>query len=128
LKSEYLVRANAGESSRSVSQADGRHLSNLHAERDQLQREVEELNITLDQAIKERDRLLEEDSRNCGLAHQTRRKKKENLQKDKGSKPGSVHKSNNMQSKEKASIKQINEARAALKSLKRQIEDTVDMI
>lgn len=127
LKSEFLVRAKAGESNSSESQADAKHLSNLQAERDQLQREVDELNISLDQAIKERDRLLEDHSRNRSLAYQTRRKKKENLQTDKGSKPGSLHKPNS-QPREKTSIKQIHEARAALKSLKRQIADTVDRI
>lgn len=128
LKSEYLVRANAGESNSSVGQADAKLLSNLQDERDKLQREVDELNISLNEAMKERDRLLEDHSRNCSLACQRRRKKKENLQKDEGSKSESLHKPNNTQSREKTTIKRTHESRAALKSLKRRIADTVDSI
>eukprot|EP00890_Picochlorum_soloecismus_P005767 jgi/Picsp_1/6191/NSC_03545-R1_---NA--- len=129
LKSEYQARANVVEPYNSHShKTDAKHIFNLQFEHEQLKKELDELNVTLDHAMKEHVRLLEEHSRNCSLIRQRRKNKHEELQKEKSSKSAPPQKSNTTQSRKKNTSRQIFQAKAHLRSIKRQIADTIGSI
>jgi len=128
LKSEHIVRANAGNPNNSVSlKAAAKRLSNLQLEYQTLKKEIHKVNIMLEGAIEERDRLLEEHSRNSSQMCKRMENKQQQLTKH-HSMSASLQKSKNTQSKEMSSARQVCQARAHLKSIKRHIADTIESI